>query len=47
MMIRWENIDLVVSRESIHESKDYASSAIFDNFFNEGSEVIVLRTSLI
>ena len=47
MLISWEDFNLIISRETIHEQKNFKSGAIIDNLVNKGCRVVVLRTCLI
>jgi hypothetical protein len=47
MLIIGNNIDLIISRETIHQRKDFTSGTIVDNLIDEGGRKVVFRTSFV
>ena len=46
-MICRQDFNLVISRKSIHERKNYAPCAVIDDLVDEGHRVVVLRTRFV
>jgi hypothetical protein len=46
-MICRQDFNLVISRKTIHERKDYAPCAVIDDLVDEGRRVVVLKTSFV
>jgi hypothetical protein len=47
VLILRNNIDLIISGETIHQREDFTSSAIIDNLIDEGGRKVVFRTSFV
>jgi hypothetical protein len=47
MLILGNNIDLIISIETIHQREDFTSGAIVDNLIDQGVRKVVLRTSFV
>jgi hypothetical protein len=47
LLILRNNIDLIISGETIHQREDFASGAIIENMIDEGGRKVVFRTSFV
>jgi hypothetical protein len=47
VLILGNNIDLIISREIVHQREDFASSAIVNNMIDKGGRKVVFRTSFV
>jgi hypothetical protein len=47
MLILTNNVDLIISRETIHEREDFTVGAVIDNLIDEGGRKVVLWTSFV
>jgi len=46
-LIHWENVDLIISGENIHEWIDFTTNTVINNLVNEWGQIIFLQTSAI
>ena len=47
MLLLGNNVDLIISRETIHEREDFTSGAIVDNLIDEGGRKVVFGTTFV
>jgi hypothetical protein len=47
VLVLGNNIDLIISRETIHQREDFTSNTIVNNLVDEGGRKFVLRTCFV
>ena len=43
VLINWENVNLIISRNTVHKGKNITPGTVVNDLIDEGSRIIILR----